>query len=71
MSEVPDDTPETIPLREPMVAIAVLVLIQVPPEVLLVRVMVAPGATDEGPEIEPTVGRGSTVTVNVVIPDNK
>ena len=63
--------PDTIPLIEPIVAIAVLVLNHIPPVELFVRVMVEPGATVEGPEIEPTVGSGSTVTVKVVIPESK
>src|SRR3569833_4355717 len=47
----PADTPVTIPV-EPMVA-CVLLLLHRPPATLLVNVIVAPGHTDDGPEMVP------------------
>ena len=42
MVEVPADTPVTMPLAEPIVATAGVLLLQVPPVVVLERVVVAP-----------------------------
>ena len=46
--------PAIIPVFEPITAIAVLLLLHVPPGVESVRGMVAPGQTEEAPEIVPT-----------------
>ena len=58
---VPADTPVTVPEAEPMVATAVLVLLQVPPEVASLNVVVKPTHTVEVPEI--AAGKGLTVTL--------
>ena len=42
MVEVPADTPVTTPVDEPIVATAGVLLLQVPPVVLLVNVVIAP-----------------------------
>jgi hypothetical protein len=48
------------------VAIAALMLLQVPPVVLGVKVMLAPTQTEVGPEIVPADGIGLTV-IEVVV----
>ena len=63
-------TPVTIP-PEVIVATDVVPLVQVPPAVALVRVMLPPIATDVLPEIAATVGTVITATdvvVAVVVP---
>jgi hypothetical protein len=57
---VPVVTPVTTPDELPMVATAVVVLTQIPPDGLEVSVMDAVTQTAEGPVI--AVGRGFTVT---------
>lgn len=42
MFELPDDIPVTIPVDEPTVATAVVPLLQVPPMLLLLRVVALP-----------------------------
>ena len=61
MTVVPNAIPETMPETEPTVAIAVLLLCQVPPGVALLRAIVAPIHTADGPEM--AGGNGKTVTV--------
>ena len=61
---VPAVTPVTMPEEEPTVAL-VLLLLQVPPAVASVSVIVAPSQTEELPEIDG--GVGFTVTVTVVV----
>jgi len=60
----PGLTPVTMPLEEPTVAIDVLPLLQVPPGVVELNVMLRPIQTDPGPVI--AAGSGFTVIVVVV-----
>src|SRR5436305_1140752 len=62
--DVPASTPATAPLREPMVALAAMLLVQVPPPALL-KVVVAPVHTVVGPLMAP--GNGLTVIVLVAV----
>ncbi len=62
MVVVPKAIPFTIPVPDPMVALAVTLLVQVPPADELVSVTVAPGHTDELPVI--VAGDGSTVNTS-------
>jgi hypothetical protein len=57
---VPLATPVTAPVPDNTVAIAVLLLAQVPPPDVLVSVMVETGHTDDGPPM----AAGSGLTVN-------
>ena len=59
---MPAVTPETIPLDEPIVAIPVLPLLQLPPEVTQLTVVVEPTQTFNVPVIGAIVGKGFTVT---------
>jgi hypothetical protein len=61
MVTVPEETPVTIPVEEPTVATAVLLLIQVPPNVVSLNVAVDPEQIPETPAIAP--GEGLIVTV--------
>ena len=61
---VPADTPDTVP-ELPIVATAVLLLLQVPPDVTSLRVIDDPEQTEEEPVI--LAGRGFTVTVVVTV----
>ncbi len=63
----PEDTPETMPVELPTVAIPVAPLLQVPPPVLLVSVVTAPTQSVEEPEIVPAAGKLITVTATVVV----
>lgn len=58
---VPADIPLTSPV-EPMVAMAGLLLLHVPPGVVLVSIVVAPAQTDE----LPIIGATDVVTVSNV-----
>jgi len=60
---VPPDTPVSIPELLPIVATAVLLLVQVPPVNASVSVEVVPGQTTNVPAIAP----GSGFTVNGVV----
>jgi hypothetical protein len=60
---VPAITPVTIPVREPTVAIVVLLLDQVPPPVESLNMVVEPTHTDVSPVI---IGGRLTVIVVVV-----
>ena len=62
MTVVPPLPPVTIPVVAPIVATAALPLLQLPPGVLLLRVVVAPWHT----AIEPVMGVG-TITATVVV----
>ena len=62
MVEVPDETPVTTP-EEFMVATAMLLLLQTPPDGLLDRVVVLPAQTLVVPVIGETTGKAFTVTV--------
>ena len=64
MVAAPTDTPVTTPL-ELTVATAVLLLLQVPPEVAFVNVVPEPTHIAEVPLIAETVGEAFTVTVIV------
>ena len=65
MVTVPADTPVTIPLPVPIVATVVALLVQLPPPVASVKVVVRPEQTFMVPE---TVdGNGLTVKVEVAI----
>lgn len=65
MVGVPAETPVTIPLLT--VANDALLLLQVPPEVPLMRVVVSPGHTLVIPVSGATVGNGVIVTVALVL----
>lgn len=60
MSVLPAATPPTAPLVRPMVAKAVLPLLQTPPEELLFQVVVAPTHTLAAPVM--AAGLGAIVT---------
>ena len=60
---VPGATPETIPALMPTVAVEVLLLLQVPPTVASLNVVVKPAHTFDAPVIADGVG----LTVTVVI----
>jgi hypothetical protein len=62
---VPEDTPVTIPVDEPIVAIPAAPLLHVPPGVASLNVTVLPWHTVAGPEIG--AGKGLTVSVLVVL----
>ena len=59
----PKATPVKIPVDDPMVAIEVFPLCQVPPVVVLLKVILDPVHTDE----EPIIGLGLGETVNVLV----
>jgi hypothetical protein len=61
---VPADTPETIPVDEPIVATVVLLLLHVPLPIPSVRVVVWPTQTRVVPKI--AVGSGVTVITFVL-----
>ena len=63
ITDVPADTPETIPVAEPIAAIAVLLLLHVPPAVASVNVVVWAWHTLVAPDI---ACNGSTLTVKLV-----
>jgi hypothetical protein len=65
MVEVPAATPVTTPVVASTVAALVLVLLHVPPEVVLVRVVVAEAHTVAVPDIAPNDGAFSTVIGNI------
>jgi hypothetical protein len=60
---VPDDIPFTMPLAEPTVATALLLLLHVPPASVLERVAVGPSQT----VLAPVIAAGVPVTVTVCI----
>src|ERR1043166_4771101 len=60
--EVPADTPVTTPVVEPIVATPVLLLLQVPPPVPSLNVVVAPWQI----LVTPVIGRGDGYTVTVM-----
>jgi hypothetical protein len=64
MIVVPAIMPVRMPAEDPIVATNVLLLLQVPPVIPSVRLMVAPEHTVEGPII--AVGAGVTAIVVVV-----
>ena len=65
MVAVPDAMPLTTPVDEPMLAVAALLLLHVPPPVRLDKVTEEPVHTTDEPRIVPADGDGSTVTVSV------
>ena len=65
----PAATPVTTPVAAPTVATDVVLLLQVPPAILLLSMMVAPAHTVEAPLIVPALGTGSTVTVADAVAD--
>ena len=62
---MPEATPVKIPVDEPMVATAVLLLVHVPPPDVLLNVAVVPGHAVNVPVI--AAGNGLTVKVVVLI----
>ena len=66
MLAVPAETPVTIPVAAPMVAIVGVRLVQTPPDVGFVSVIVEPSHTDAGPLIAPTP-ETSTVIARVAV----
>lgn len=65
ITDVPPDTPVNTPVAEPIVATPVVPLIQVPPEVASLSVIVDPSHTAVLPVI--VAGNGLTVTVVLVL----
>ena len=63
ITAVPTETPVAIPVDEPMVATDVLPLLQVPPLVASVKVVVAPTHAERVPEI----AAGIALTVNALV----
>jgi hypothetical protein len=63
MVVVPDETPLTTPVVDPMVATEVLLLIHIPHAVASLSVVVAPVHTEEAPEM----GATASVIVNDVL----
>jgi hypothetical protein len=57
--------PVTIPDPEPILATAMLLLDQIPPDVLLVNEVLNETHRLEGPDIAPTTGSGLTVNIFV------
>ena len=64
ITEVPVPTAETMPVEEPMVAAAVLLLLHVPPKVASVSVILLPTQID-GLAGDMTPGVGSTEVIAV------
>ncbi len=64
---MPADTPVTIPV-EPTVETPVAPELHVPPDAVLLRVVVAATQTVAVPVMEPALGEGFTVTSCVVLP---
>ena len=62
---VPVATPVTMPLREPIVAVAGVTDVHTPPPVALLRVVVAEGHTVAVPVIVPADGSALTVVILV------
>ena len=65
MVAVPADMPDTIPVL-PTVATEALLLVQLPPGVISIKVVAAPAHTVARPVTEPAEVNGSTVTTDVV-----
>jgi hypothetical protein len=63
ITAVPTETPVATPVDEPMVATDVLPLLQVPPLVASVKVVVAPTHTESAPDI----AAGIALTVNALV----
>ena len=63
----PEDTPVTIPVPAPTVALVVLLLLQTPPGAASDNVIVEPAHTAEGPEIVPALTLAITVMVLVTV----
>jgi hypothetical protein len=61
---LPDATPVTVPVEEPIVASEALLLLQVPPDEPSLNVVVAPAQTIPVPVIDD--GSGLTVTAAVL-----
>ena len=64
---VPVNKPLTIPEVEPIVAIAVLVLVQVPPGVASVSKMVVPGHKADGPTINAGIGLTTKIALSDIV----
>jgi hypothetical protein len=63
MTEVPALKPDTKPLSEPTMATTVLLLLQMPPAVEVLRVVVLPTHT----AVMPVIAAGSGLTVIIVV----
>ena len=61
MVVLPAATPVTTPVLASIVATAVVPLLQVPPAILLLSIMVVPTHTEEAPLMVPAFGIGLTV----------
>lgn len=61
MVVLPAATPVTTPVLASIVATAVVPLLQVPPAILLLSIMVEPTQTEEAPLMVPAFGTGLTV----------
>ena len=68
MVEVPADTPDTVPVDEPTVATAVVLLYQLPPDELLLSVVAVPMHTFRPPVM--LAGSGFTITVLVAVEEH-
>jgi hypothetical protein len=64
---VPADTPVTTPVDD-TVALAVLLLLHVPPPTLAVKLLVLPTQTVSVPEIAPAVAFTVTILVVMAVP---
>ena len=65
---MPDlEPPVTIPVNEPTLAIRLWLLLQRPPGVASVKLIVVPVVTADGPVIGATTGNADTVTVAVAL----
>ena len=69
MVAFPGATPVTMPVVEPTDATDVALLLQVPPAILLLKLMVAPTHTVEAPLMVPALGTGLTVMVADAVAD--
>lgn len=63
MVVLPAATPVTLPVTGSTVATAVVLLVQLPPETLLLNIILDPIHTDEAPLMVPALATGLTVMV--------
>ena len=69
MVAFPTAAPVTLPVTRSTVATDVALLVQVPPETLLLKLILAPIHTEDAPLIVPAFGTGFTVTVADAVVD--
>lgn len=68
MVVVPPAMAVTTPVDEPITAVAVALLLHVPPDTVLVSEVVEPTHRDEEPDMVPAVAAAFTVTILVTVP---